>query len=247
MSDYLIDLILPCNKIHLLAGISSAGKTRWAIPSLMMFDAAMPVLGLKSHPVPWCMVCRDRPLSDAQDSITRMGFNVDDVKIIPAFGAYRKPDYLIFEEIKKIGAKFVFWEGFDFMVKNPSSHGEVENFLNGIAAYCDEGLTILGTVGVAKLKPHETYENPRQLIAGSTVWERVTSTNMIVQPIDPLDIGDPRRLLHVSLKNDKSFVVAGKFDDNGLLVFDGHDQREKGSMIAQEHYSKRAAAWDKYY
>ena len=75
-SDYLIDKILPRNRIHLLeAGISSAGKSRFMLPALVLWNAGIPVIGLESDPVPWCMVCRDRPLQDSIDTIEKIGFN----------------------------------------------------------------------------------------------------------------------------------------------------------------------------
>lgn len=228
----LIDKVLPTNRVHLLAGISSAGKSRFIVPSLIMYSAGMPVFGLKSYAVPWCMVCRDRPLADAQDTVRSIGFDLADVNIIPAFGQHSQPLYEIMDKIEKSGAKLVLWEGFDMMVRNPNNPHEVSEFLSSVTAYCEAGLTIIGTVGVAKLKPHEMYQNPRQLVAGSSIWERATSTNLIIVAVNPRDISDPRRLLYVSLKNDSSFQLAGQFDDNGILTFDDYTERHRGALLA---------------
>lgn len=236
---YLIDRILPANRIHLLAGISSSGKSRFLIPAMMMWSAGLPICGLKSFPARWCMVCRDRPLADAQDMISKIGFDLSEVPIIPAFGQHAKERYVIMEEIEKRGAKLIVWEGFDMMVKNPNNPNEVGDFLSDMTAYCEDGLTIIGTVGVAKLKPGEVYQNPRQLVAGSTIWERSTSTNLIIVPIEPKDIADTSRLLYVSLKNDQSFQLAGQFDNNGILVFDDYDRRDFGARIAASLGGKR--------
>jgi len=222
---FLIDKILPVNRIHLLAGISSAGKSRFAMPALMNWHVCLPVMGLASWPVPWCVVCADRPLADTHDTLASMGLPLSEVPIIPAFGKYSKPLFEIMEAIEDGGYQFVFWEGFDMMVKNPNNPGEVKEFLSRVSAYCEDGLTILGTVGVAKLKPSEVYQNPRQLVAGSSLWERATSSNLIVIPTKPEDIGDGGRMLHCSLKNSPSFSVYGKFDENGILVFDNWTNR----------------------
>jgi hypothetical protein len=230
---YLIDKILPARRPHLLAGISSAGKSRFIIPAFMMYSAGMPVLGLESHPERWCIVGRDRPLGDVQDTIQSIGFNLNDVDIIPAFGQHSKPLYQIMGEIEDLGAKLVLWEGFDMMVRNPNNPHEVGEFLSTVTAYCEKGLTVLGTVGVAKLKPHEMYQNPRQLVAGSSIWERATGTNFIIVATNPRDIGDSHRLLYVSLKNEASFAVGGQFDDNGILVFDDYEMRHRGADLAQ--------------
>jgi len=224
---FIIDRLLPTNRVHLLAGISSAGKSRFAIPALIMWHACLPVMGLKSWPVPWCVVCGDRPLADAQDTLTSMGLPLSEVPIIPAFGKHNKIFLKVMEEIEDGGYKFVFWEGFDMLVKNPNNPNEVKELLSNMTAYCEDGLTVLGTVGVAKLKPHEVYQNPRQLVAGSSIWERATSSNLIIVPTNPLDIGDKNRLLYCSLKNSPSFSVTGSFDDKGILVFKDWDAQSK--------------------
>jgi hypothetical protein len=228
---YLVDKIIPSRRIHLLAGISSAGKSRFLLPALILWNAGIPLLGLRAYPVPWCMVCGDRPLSDAEDTLASMGFSTSDVDIIPAFGQHNKSSYGIMDEIEKRKYKLVLWEGFDMTVKNPNSPGEVKELLSRITAYCEEGLTIIGSVGVAKLKPHEMYQNPRQLVAGTSLWERATSTNFIIMPTNPKDIEDPNRILYVSLKNSASFTVKGKFDETGILVFDDWANRIHGNMI----------------
>lgn len=227
MSDeqptYLVEKIIPSGRIHLLAGISSAGKSRWIIPSLLLWQTGMPILGLRSHPVPWCMVCADRPLSDAHDTLATMGFKPSSVDIIPAFGKYNKTRLEILTEITKRKVGMVFWEGFDMMIRNPNHPGAVREFLSAVSSFCEEGLTIIGTVGVPKLKPAETYQNPRQLVGGSSLWERATSTNFVIQPTNPKNVGDGSRMLHVCLKNAPSFAVQGAFHPNGVLVFESWD------------------------
>lgn len=198
-----------------------------------MAHGGFPIMGLKSYAAPWCLVSSDRPLADAQDSITSIGFSLADVPIVPAFGAHKKNVPQIMDAVNKLGAKFILWEGIDMCVSNANSGGEVAEFLSRVTAYCEAGLTILGTTGVAKLKPHEVYANPRQLVSGSSVWERATSSDLVIQPINPWDPGCPDRLLYCTLKQEPSFSVAGKFDDRGILVFDNWTERHIGAKVAQ--------------
>jgi len=228
---FIVEKILPSNRVHLIAGISSAGKSRFAIPAFIMWDAGLPVLGLKSTPVRWCVVCGDRPESDTQDMLQTIGFRPSDVDIIPAFGKRQRPMYEVMSEIEKRNAQFVFWEGFDLLVRNPNNPHEVKEMLSSITAYCEDGLTVLGTVGVAKLKPHETYQNPRQLVAGSSIWERATSTNLVIVPTHPNDIENGERLMYVCLKNSPSFAVVGDFDGSGILAFRDWECRLQGDAL----------------
>jgi len=235
--------ILPPGRVHLLAGISSSGKSRFAVPALIMGAAGLAGLTLMRKQTPWCIVSRDRQLEDVQGMVTKMGFDLDSVHIIPAFGKHAKPRYQIFEIIHKHDFQFVLWEGIDLEVNNPNNPHDVSELLSSVTAHCQDGLTVLGTVGVAKLKPAETYQNPRQLVAGSSIWERCTHTNMVIMPINPLDIEDGRRLLYVSLKDDPSFAVAGEFGERGILAFEGYDQRERGARLANAPAKERTKVW----
>ena len=235
--------ILPTRRVHLLAGISSSGKSRFAAPALIMGMAGLAALDLNHKRAPWCIVSRDRPLSDVQGMLRGMGFSVEDVHIIPNFGKHSRPRYQVMEAIAREGVEFVLWEGIDFEVNNPNNPHDVATLLSELTAYCEGGLTILGTTGVAKLKPNETYQNPRQLVAGSSAWERCTHTNMVIVPINPVDIEDPRRLLYVSLKDDPSFTVAGEFGDRGILSFEGYEARERGARLANATAKERPRVW----
>lgn len=160
-----------------------------------------------------------------------MGFSRNDVDIIPAFGKHHRPTYEVMEQIIERNVKLVLWEGFDLLVKNPNNPHEVKELLSKMTAYCEDGLTIIGTVGVAKLKPHETYQNPRQLVAGSSLWERATSTNFIIMATHPGDIENGERIMYVCLKNSPSFAVLGRFDESGMLVFDDWENRIQGNEL----------------
>jgi len=193
---------------------------------LTLWAACLPVMGLRSYPAPWCIVSGDRPLIDVQETIVSMGLPLEEIPIIPAFGKHQKSRFKILEEIIAKKYQFIMWEGFDMLVKNPNNPGEVKEMLSSMTAFCEEGLTILGSVGVPKLKPSEAYENPRQLVGGSTVWERVTSTNIIICPTNPKDIADPHRIMYACLKNSDSFRCPGSFDEQGRLTFQNWDHYE---------------------
>ena len=70
------DALTP-RRVHLLGGLSDAGKTRFILPAMLNWIGAPP----------WCYVVGDRTLDDAQDSMRDMGINPADVPTVPAFGA----------------------------------------------------------------------------------------------------------------------------------------------------------------
>lgn len=228
---YIVDKIFARRQIHLLGGISSSGKSRLMIRGCMAaLDCGLPLWGQRSRITPWCLVSSDRPIEDPRSTIASFGVDPSTVKIIGAFGKHEKSQFQIMEAIEKTKSRFVLWEGFDCMVKNPNSPYEVREFLSNLTAYCeDDDLTILGTVGVPKLKPHEAYENPRQLIGGTTIWERCTGTNLLLTTIKPKDVADGRRRLYVCLKDHASFQLDGKFNAQGAL-----EMYEEGVFPAEE-------------
>lgn len=220
VDNYLVEQIIPKNRVSLLAGISSAGKTRFAVPALQEWSEGKPFLEHQSYPVPWGIVSSDRPLKDCLDSYNSMGLDLEKLKIISAFGAKKIPDYEIIEKIKNLELQMVFWDGFDMLVDNPNSHAEVRDFLSRMTGYCEQcSMSILGSVGVPKMRIGQEYDNPRQMVAGSSVWERCTSTNLVIVPHDPADVGNALRTMHVCLKNSQSFKTEGRFDSAGILRF----------------------------
>jgi hypothetical protein len=172
-------------------------------------------------------------VQDVYDSLNGMKIPKGEVNIIPAFGIHSKSRMKVMEAVIKSGAKLVYWEGFDMLVKNPNNPFDVGQMLSEISAFCEaeNGITVLGTVGVAKLKPHETYANPRQLIAGSSIWERATSTNFVIVATHPGNIESGQRLLYVCLKDTASFATLGDFSDGGFLTFQSWENRISGEEL----------------
>lgn len=221
---YIVDKIFARRQIHLLGGISSSGKSRLAIPAFLALSAGLPLWGLTSNPVPWCLVSSDRPISDPQNTIRSLGIDPSLVTIIGAFGRQEKSYWQIMEAIEHSGSRLILWEGLDCMVKNPNNPYESREFLSTLTGHCeDDDYTVLGTVGVPKLKPNEAYENPRQLIGGSTIWERCTGTNLVLTNMKPKDIASGKRRLYVCLKDHPSFQLDGKFNEQGALIMPDHD------------------------
>lgn len=233
MTDYLppqvsclIDEVLPTRRIHLLGGVSDAGKTRWALPTMLDWEAGKSVLGRASYPVPWAYVVGDRTLQEAYDTMNTMGINPDRVRCIPAFGRDNKPYLKVLEDATKMTPppQFLVWEGFQDVPPGEKKK-DVRELLCNISAYCEgdksfpNGLTILGIVESPKLKPNERYPNPRQRVSGVSAWGYHSSTILLLEGVE----GDaallrPDRVLWVCVKNGKRRQLAAAFDSRGRLT-----------------------------
>src|SRR5258707_15300982 len=109
----LIDDILPTHRVHLLAGVSDAGKTRWVIPPMLDWAAGRPVLERTSRPKPWAYVIGDRTQREAADTMADMGIDIDTIPCIPAFGPHRSAnEILLAAQRMNPQPQLLVWEGF---------------------------------------------------------------------------------------------------------------------------------------
>ncbi len=183
-------------------------------------------MGFASHPVPWAYVSGDRLLIEAQDTIKGLGLPLDEIKIIPAFGKDNKNWRETLIAASALGIGLLVWEGFGDLVPPPGMKHQVREFLSSVSACCCEvtsdfpsGLTIIGIMESPKMKPAERYSSPRERISGVASWGYHTSTVMLIEAGNPMDVSDSSRVFHGSLKNASSFVSQGKFTSNGQLIF----------------------------
>ena len=219
-SEFLIDCILPKREISLVAGPSGAGKTRWLLNMLVNeWQRGMPVLGYESHPCKWVYVASDRSLASVHRTLRDIGINPESINIIPAWGKDSKSLPQIFDAIKASGAGLAVIEGFGGYAEEGTPNA-VRKYLRAVQHMieCDD-ITPIGVVESPKMKPHDTYENPRQRVSGAAAWAHYTETIFLVEPEDVSDPRLPTRKLYVCPRNARGLRLKGQFDDRGRLVF----------------------------
>lgn len=214
---YLIDRILPSCEISLLAGPTGAGKTRWLFDTLMDWEEGLPILGHQSHPVPWIYVAADRSLDAVYRTMDTMEIPRNRFRIVPAWD-----DHFTFTQI--IGAvtdskaKLAIVEGFGAFIEPPARSDQVRSFL---CAACTtlkmHDVTVIGVVESPKMKPRDTYSNPRQRVSGAAAWGHHSETIFLVEPEDAARPADPRRLLTVCVRNGPAIVRHATFTSEGHL------------------------------
>lgn len=225
----LIDEVLPSNRVHLLAGVSDAGKTSWAIPTLIKWSNGEEVLGRRSHPVPWAYVAGDRIVEEAEDKVHQMGYTLNDIRIIPAFGKHNKNwiNILIAASAMEPKPGLLVVEGFSDLPDGESKK-EVREFLGSVSAFCQgptvefpKGITILGIVESPKPKPGEKYANPRHRVSGVSAWGYHSSTVIIIEGIEKDEaLEQPYRQIWVCPKTGLRRKLGATFDERGRLLVD---------------------------
>jgi len=224
-SDYLIDGILPKQEVHLLAGVTGAGKTTWLFHTLLEWEKGLPVLGLTSHPVPWAYVAADRSIASAYRTMNAMGLPLNSVNIIPAHGADRKNWQGVVNALADKGAEFAVVEGFGGFVGGTGTHHDVAQFMHDVCASTapskmfPNGLTIMGVMESPKMKPAEKYALPRQRISGVATWGHMADCIFLIEHANPKQQGCADRVLYVCPRIGKDLEMKGSFKGTNHLTF----------------------------
>lgn len=237
MSKFLVDVILPYHEVHLLGGPSGAGKTRWLMQQLLLWELGEDFLGYHSHPAPWVYVAGDRSLESVERTLGGMGIDYRKINVIPAWDK-NMGLCEIMDSIKHSKAKLAVWESFGSFVEEPGRSKQVKAFINRMCGFCrDADTTILGVMESPKMKPYERYENPRQRISGAAGWGHFSETVLLVEPDDPDNIDSvPYRTLTCCPRNGPEQHIPLCFDPMGRLL---PMQREQAEDVAKTFKKRR--------
>ena len=225
---YLIESVLPAQEVHLLAGVSDAGKTRWLFHMLLEWEQGHPIFGLPANPVPWVYVAGDRTERAAIRTLQDMGLNPASIPLMPAFGSSHLRLPKIFDEAQKRGAHLLVIEGFQKYVDGTGQFRDVQQFLENMSGYTDPstgnpgGFTILGVVESPKLKPNERYDDPRQRVSGVSAWGYYSNTIFLIERLASdrkRGTDGPGRMMYVCPKQGKRLEITGGFNQQGVLTF----------------------------
>lgn len=219
-NEFLIETILPANEIHLLAGPTGAGKTRWLMQAIKnQWENGNPVLGFESHPVPWVYIAADRSMRSVHRTLKGIGLDPETINIIPAWGKDKLTLPQILDRIVEQKAQLAIIEAFQSFSDSVDKQS-VKSFLSAVQNAVDsENLTIIGVCESPKMKPYEKYDNPRQRVSGVASWGHFSDTIFLIEPSDATTPSNPTRKLFVCPRNGASLELNGKFTKDGILDF----------------------------
>ena len=227
MSDYIIEDLVPKHEVHLIAGVSGAGKTTWLFHTLLDWQKGLPVLGFKSNPVPWCYVAADRSLAAANRTMAKMAIPPGSFPMVSAHGADKKSWDQIADVLAEMEVEMAVVEGFAGLLEGngSGSHREVGNFMHKVCEDCapskqfPNGLTIIGVVESPKSKQNEKYSLPRQRVSGVATWGHMSDCIFLIEHMHPEQHGHPGRKLFVCPRIGKDIEFIGGFKGTNHLTF----------------------------
>ena len=239
-SSFLVDIILPKHEVHLLAGPSGAGKTRWLMHQLLEWEKGMDFLGFRSHPVPWVYIAADRSVLSVQRTLIGMGIQPGLITAIPAWDRQMSENEIM-DKICASKAHLAIWESFGSFVEPPGQGAQVKKFLSRMNKFCDQSdKTIIGVMESPKQKPYERYENPRQRISGAAAWGHFTETIFLVEQEDFEKVETPYRTLHMCPRNAPAMKIFLAFDMDGRLL----PVQEDDVHVFLKHRARKASTSD---
>ena len=227
MSDFIVDTIFPCGEIHLVAGPTGAGKTRWLFDTLLDWQTGKDVLGYKSYPAPWVYLSCDRSAKSVNRTLETMGIDTKDIPLVAAMDRKMSMSQVL-DAAAEYKAKLVVVESFGSFVEVPTT-GSVKRFFYGLRSFLNEtGAAIIGVVESPKMKPRERYENPRQRISGVATWGHYAETIVLIEPIVSDSKSSPRRIT-VCPRNAPEIYLRASFE-HGRLVVTGEYKEAESDM-----------------
>jgi hypothetical protein len=218
-AQFLINHMLQTELVHLCAGPSGAGKTRWLLPTLQnVWRLGKPVLGHKSYPVPFCYVPMDRPYSSVEETLLTLNLDPLNMNIIPAMDLGLNKITQVLDRAEGTGAKLVVVEMFAYLLEGPETRESVRNFMGAAQRMLSgTGMTIIGTMESPKMRPKDIYRNPRQRISGPASWGHTAETIILIEPDPSKSETSSIRTIGIFPRNGQAESFEARFRPDGKL------------------------------
>jgi hypothetical protein len=236
--------LFPTGEVHLVAGPSGAGKSTWLLQFIQAWMRGDAFFGRPVCPKKFHFITFDRPKGAMKRTLKRMRiadglFSDNFTPATPSVPLPSAIEKLWKERPETAEAKVFFVEGLDMNVPDGKINdpGIVRKYLSSLQAFCQKnGVAIIGTVGSPKAKPGQQYTAPRDRIAGTAMWGRMTETIILIEPENP-DSVDSIRKMQILTRNAKDEKHLFKFQ-NGLLV-----EIDSGATVPAKSNEDRVVAW----
>jgi hypothetical protein len=230
--------VMPLGRIHILAGASGTGKTRWLFQLIDAMAKGEDFMGYKTqwHPMVYCAF--DRQVDEQEETMRAVGL---DPGIVP-HEWLRVPDLprdqgqkdrrleeIVRGLINKYPATKIFIFDALYIL---AAHGQMNNYvimaewLQRIGEMCrEQGITVIGVVHSSKQRKGNEITDPRYAAQGSVATGGFTSCQVVAE--SPSTEDPEKRLIHIYPRNAPQATFPLVMNNKGILVPDLGDEDSK--------------------
>lgn len=222
--DYVIPDIMPSCELHLIGGPSGSGKTTLSFQLMQIMQGGGEWLGKQIAPQPSVYIACDRSSRATSRTMSRVGIKLD---FVPVYGLADSPSIIdLVSYLSKVmkehpETKLIWIDG----LASETPEGKINDykvvagFLKRLTLFATKNdVTLIGLVHATKCREGERLLNPRQRILGSVAWASYSDTIVIVEPEDPENPADDKRIVMVCPRNAPGLKQTYRFDAAGRLV-----------------------------
>jgi RecA-family ATPase len=232
IEKFVVDGILPCNLVHLLAAPVGIGKTTLIMQLLQSMKDGTLWLTKQAYPRRVVYISADRGKQETDSTLERLGLTGLEFKLVSLKDTkcttISTLEFYIDQNCLR--RDLVIVEPLNFFLRDGNKTGDINNFghvsrfLLAIGKKAEElQLTILGSLHSSKAKQGSQYMVAREKVIGSIAWTAFTATTIVLEPSDPTVCDDPGRLIHVLPRDMRPFTLEYTVEpERGLLI-----QRER--------------------
>lgn len=229
---------MPSRELHLLAGASGAGKSRFKVQLGMSLTQGEPFLGLiPTRPWKVAFVSCDRG-GDSFQRLLREELHLPE-DIFPWFaeeaiplesgrvGSNRPSQVLRWVKSQSPESELIILDGFSGLCPKANDYWEVramERDLQKTLRALDQ--TALGSVHAAKLRPRDKVLNPRERVLGSVAWAAGAELVISLDSEDPEKVDCPFRVASFSSHSGPPFRLRLRFGADGRLIECGSEEEK---------------------
>lgn len=231
--DFVVEGMFPTKRVHLIAGPVGAGKSTYIYQLGRAILDGTEFMGKPTHNGGrFVYIAADRTRREALATLRRMGA----LDLIP------RVRWLFINEIRQKGivpfletiieqncsvGDTIVVEPFQFFLRDdknrtgdPNSYMDVSHWICKVKDVVEKfGVTLFGSVHPPKAKKGEGYGSVRDRLIGTSAWTGFTSTTVYIEPVNPDDVTDPYRTIHVLVRDGQNFTLEYMQEPNhGLLV-----------------------------
>ena len=213
----LFEDLFAIGSVHILAGMSGSGKTRFAFQMIEEIEQKGTFLKSPSLlPISACYFAFDRALSSIHRTLNSMKCELK----APIASLYEQAR--IVEELripgpdKVKGHNLVIIDGLDCIINKLIDARDVARVLHQCSQLAiSSEVAILGIVGTAKVKNGEGYEQPRERLIGSSYWARLSEDIILISPSENGNKHD--RIVDILPRNSAPLQIDITFEGGRLV------------------------------